>query len=274
MLKTASISLALLLALLVGNSAELRIIDAAGAYATPLRSAALRYAAAGSGSVHIEKTNASEALRRLDDGTAELILIAEDQLPETFTGCVWNYCTEPLILYVNADNPLREISSDDVARLLTDEHPAWSRYTGLRADIHRMARRGGAAEAAMGRLLGDRNPDHSIREIHSDESGLILLENDPDALLFGSWLDAIPLKAVALTIDHVPPLRKTVADGSYPLSVRRIFAAATPSADVENFLRLLDTMDNRRELSDSGRFPLDMQKQLIRNSKNDEGSDQ
>lgn len=93
MLKTASISLALLLALLVGNSAELRIIDAAGAYATPLRSAALRYAAAGSGSVHIEKTNASEALRRLDDGTAELILIAEDQLPETFTGCVWNYCT-------------------------------------------------------------------------------------------------------------------------------------------------------------------------------------
>ena len=257
--RSAAICVALLFAALGAAAAPLRIVCAPRAYATALRAAALCTAAAGK-EVSIVTASGAEALKQLRGGSADLILIDADDLPKNHPCTVRRYYSEPLILYVNAENPLRRISSRDAAKLLADERPSWISFNGSGSEIHRLAVRHDGRLPAQKKLPGNPEISADIRIVPSAETGVTTLKFDPGALLFASWLDSVPIEVTALAVDGVMPLRKKVSGGEYPLAVRFCFVSALPEPEaVGAFLRLVDESENRAELIASGRFPLDMQ---------------
>ncbi len=220
---------------------RLRISDATGSESGAVGVLAFRLADERQPmKVSFHRLEAGAALDKLAAGETDVVLINAAEIPADFSGIRQVYAHDATVACVNAENPLRQVTRDQLKQMLTAVRPRWSLVGGSDADIHRYAvgRRDGRIAGAE--KLNIFMTAAEILRLSSFAEAVLLTETDPAALAFGSGLPELPLRVVALQVDGVAPSRNTIRSGEYPLAVA--YAAATSKSPPPEALALLESL--------------------------------
>lgn len=249
-------------ALWAASAGTVRILDAApGGGGAPVRQLALLQGLEkGSGEFRIETLPPEEALRQLEAGKADFVLVAESRIPDTFAGERRFYAALAAAVYLSTNNPAVTFTREQLASILTAERPEWTAYNGSPTEMHRLglkprANGAGVAEALIG--LGKRKPAEGIFRVGSSRELLLLAGADSEAIAFGLLLPEVPVTVKTAAIDGVRPAPAEIAAGKYPLAVRcALLWKKNLSADAAEFLKRIDSKDFRDLVDEAEMLPL------------------
>ena len=234
-----------------------RIVDATRSGDSVLRRNALAFSLENGIPVTIDRSDAAEALARLDTGRADLAVLPVGEFPPSSRLRNRFYAAEAAVCCVAQENPLTKLGRDQLRSIFLAENPDWRRFNGDTAAIHRYALSPRAEAAGLAEhLLGVKGFDAQITRVGSTGEALVLLTADPVGISLTSWRPEFPASVKRLAVDGVFPHPTAIRAGSYPLSLRYLLVAPqrnTPAA--EKFLALLDAPDHDRALLDAGWLP-------------------
>lgn len=259
MIRFRRLAAGLLAVLCAGGAAgaDLRILDATGSGLTPLREGALQYSLGGGGSVTVNRLTPDWAIEKLLAGDADLAVLEEKAIPADFNGLRRRFAVEALAVYVNSANSLRKISAADLRQVLAEDQPTWRRLNDDPAQIHRYSVKPEGSGSRLAAEIFGRALSPAVFKVGSAREAVLLTASDPAGLAAVRFLPEPPAGAVALAVDGVLPLIKTIKDGSYPL--RQIYwvivrPGAGPAA--ASFLRYMAGNGFYDLLLDDGLFPV------------------
>lgn len=179
-------------------------------------------------------TNTPKAYKRLMERKTDVIFVAAPskvQMEEAERLGVKMKLTpigrEAFVFFVNAENPISAISSDDLRKVYSGEITNWKELGGQDLEIQAFQRNpNSGSQTAMESFMGDTPLIKAPLEREADAMGGIIdvvsnYYNHPFAigysfLFYVTRMENADLKLIAL--DGVTPSRATVNDGSYPLS--------------------------------------------------------
>ena len=130
-----------------------------------------------------------------------------------------------IAIIVHPDNPVSDLSIEQIAKLYTGEITNWKDVGGSDAEVVLIGR-----EAASGTrdgfesITGTKDKCQYRQELTSTGDVITAVSQNPDAIGYAS-LAAIKDSVKALSVDGVTPSEATVKDGSYP--VQRPFVLVT-----------------------------------------------
>ena len=130
-----------------------------------------------------------------------------------------------IAIIVHPDNPVSDLSVEQIAKLYTGEITNWKDVGGSDAEVVLIGR-----EAASGTrdgfesITGTKDKCQYRQELTSTGDVITAVSQNPDAIGYAS-LAAIKDSVKALSVDGVTPSETTVKDGSYP--VQRPFVLVT-----------------------------------------------
>ena len=130
-----------------------------------------------------------------------------------------------IAIIVHPDNPVSDLSIDQIAKLYTGEITNWKDVGGNDAEVVRLGR-----EAASGTrdgfesITGTKDKCQYRQELTSTGDVITAVSQNPDAIGYAS-LASIKDSVKALNVDGVTPSEATVTDGSY--KVQRPFVLVT-----------------------------------------------
>jgi len=165
-----------------------------------------------------------------------------------------------LAIIVNPNNPVDNLSLDQLRGIYTAEYTNWKQFGGPDARIHVITREeGSGTRSAFEEMVMDGkriNP----RSIVQDSNGAVrqLVSDDTYSVGFISLgLVGIGERPVrALHIDNVAATRENVISGGYPLFRSFLFVArAEPTGNAMVFIEFVLSPDGQRILSNEGLIP-------------------
>ena len=130
-----------------------------------------------------------------------------------------------IAIIVNPENPVNDLTLDQIAKLYTGEITNWKDVGGNDAEVVLIGR-----EAASGTrdgfesITGTKDKCQYRQELTSTGDVITAVSQNPDAIGYAS-LASIKDSVKALNVDGVTPSEATVKDGSY--KVQRLFVLVT-----------------------------------------------
>lgn len=256
--KTTTAFLLLMLFISVSGAEMLRIGDATGgAPMDAVRVAALDMAKdLPDAEITIVRMKADKALAELQAGNLEIVFAEHRFVPASFSGMRKSWAAEALAFYVDAVNPLRELTLKELRTIWQTDHPVWRPYNGMPSDIHRIAVSQGndlrLEEIFIGSTL---KSSKNIFRTSSLRTAFIYLS--PASLICGGYRPERATALIALKVNGVAPTFASIAEGKYPLSLRyELLTSAGNSSDLcKKFIRKLDEHKNYQLMLDSNLLP-------------------
>lgn len=183
----------------------------------------------------INKVPADQALQRLADKSADLILLPRENLPPGINAMP--YAILAVTVYVHTGNILDNISGKDILKIYTSLQPSWFDLSGNEADIHRYI----VQDKNIRPLLGGGNAEFSkdIAQFGKTSEMILMVAVNQNAIGLGRYHETIPLTTKQLAIDGIAPNKDNIISGKYPLQSVRVAVAATPAG--EKLLQQLKT---------------------------------
>lgn len=198
----------------------------------------------------IQFSKTSQAYYNLADGAADLLLTAEgsedayayrDQLGKTWR--MEPIAAETLVFFVNGDNPVDNLTLDQVRDIYGGAIVNWSQVGGSDAPIQAYQRpAGGGSQAIMDKeVMGDRpmaepaNAEYVVATMEGIIQAVRAWDDRPDALGYTVYYYASDMGMAdglkLLSIDGVFPNDDTIRDGSYPIHTAyyAVMDAETPA---------------------------------------------
>lgn len=177
--------------------------------------------------VNYNPTGSGAGITAVQEGTCDIGLssraLKDEEKAAGLKETVLAY--DGIAIIVHPDNPVSDLSIEQIAKLYTGEITNWKDVGGKDADVVLIGR-----EAASGTrdgfesITGTKDKCQYRQELTSTGDVITAVSQNPDAIGYAS-LAAIKDSVKALSVDGVTPSETTVKDGSYP--VQRPFVLVT-----------------------------------------------
>ena len=177
--------------------------------------------------VNYNPTGSGAGITAVQEGTCDIGLssraLKDEEKAAGLKETVLAY--DGIAIIVHPDNPVRDLSIEQIAKLYTGEITNWKDVGGNDAEVVLIGR-----EAASGTrdgfesITGTKDKCQYRQELTSTGDVITAVSQNPDAIGYAS-LAAIKDSVKALSVDGVTPSEATVKDGSY--QVQRPFVLVT-----------------------------------------------
>ena len=177
--------------------------------------------------VNYNPTGSGAGITAVQEGTSDIGLssraLKDEEKAAGLKETVLAY--DGIAIIVHPDNPVSDLSIEQIAKLYTGEITNWKDVGGSDAEVVLIGR-----EAASGTrdgfesITGTKDKCQYRQELTSTGDVITAVSQNPDAIGYAS-LAAIKDSVKALSVDGVTPSEATVKDGSYP--VQRPFVLVT-----------------------------------------------
>ena len=177
--------------------------------------------------VNYNPTGSGAGITAVQEGTCDIGLssraLKDEEKAAGLKETVLAY--DGIAIIVHPDNPVRDLSIEQIAKLYTGEITNWKDVGGKDAEVVLIGR-----EAASGTrdgfesITGTKDKCQYRQELTSTGDVITAVSQNPDAIGYAS-LAAIKDSVKALSVDGVTPSEATVKDGSY--QVQRPFVLVT-----------------------------------------------
>ena len=177
--------------------------------------------------VNYNPTGSGAGITAVQEGTCDIGLssraLKDEEKAAGLKETVLAY--DGIAIIVHPDNPVSDLSIEQIAKLYTGEITNWKDVGGSDAGVVLIGR-----EAASGTrdgfesITGTKDKCQYRQELTSTGDVITAVSQNPDAIGYAS-LAAIKDSVKALSVDGVTPSEATVKDGSYP--VQRPFVLVT-----------------------------------------------
>ena len=149
--------------------------------------------------------------------------LSDDELSQ---GAVANVIAKDgVAVVVNPENPVTELTSEQIAKIFTGEITNWSELGGEDAEIAVFGRDSASGtRSAFEEILGIEDQCAYLNEYSSTGDVIGNVASNPNAIGYAS-LSAVDESVAAVSVDGVIPTEETVADGSFP--IQRPFVVVT-----------------------------------------------
>lgn len=132
-----------------------------------------------------------------------------------------------IAIIVNNDNPVTNISLEDLTKVYTGEITNWKELGGSDGEIVLIGREAGSGTRDGFETITDTKDNCKYRqELTSTGDVITTVSTNPDAIGYAS-LASVKDSVKALTVDGVTATEATIKDGSYP--IQRPFVLVTKS---------------------------------------------
>lgn len=172
-----------------------------------------------------DPTGSGAGITGATEGSLDIGLSSRD-LKEDETGVTGTkIALDGISIIVNKDNPITDLSLEDLARIATGEVKNWSELGGNDAEIVFIGREAGSGTRDGFESITDTKDACQYRqELTSTGDVITAVSQNPDAIGYAS-LAAVKDSVKALNVGGVTPSEATVKDGSY--TVQRPFVLVT-----------------------------------------------
>lgn len=132
-----------------------------------------------------------------------------------------------IAIIVNNDNPVTNISLEDLTKVYTGEITNWKELGGSDSEIVLIGREAGSGTRdGFETITNTKDLCKYRQELTSTGDVITTVSTNPDAIGYAS-LASVKDNVKALTVDGVSPTEATIKDGSYP--IQRPFVLVTKS---------------------------------------------
>lgn len=177
--------------------------------------------------VNYNPTGSGSGITAVKEGTCDIGLSSRALKDEEKTGGLKEtvLAYDGIAIIVHPDNPVSDLSIEQIAKLYTGEITNWKDVGGKDAEVVLIGR-----EAASGTrdgfesITGTKDKCQYRQELTSTGDVITAVSQNPDAIGYAS-LASIKDSVKALNVDGVTPSEATVKDGSY--KVQRPFVLVT-----------------------------------------------
>lgn len=175
--------------------------------------------------VNYTGSGSSAGVTGAQDGTCDIGLASRD-LKDDETGVkAITVAKDGIAIIVNPNNPVADLSVEQIAQLATGEITNWADVGGTDGQVVFMGREAGSGTRdGFESITGTKDKCQYRQELTSTGDVITAVSQNPDAIGYAS-LAAIKDSVKALSVDGVTPSETTVKDGSYP--VQRPFVLVT-----------------------------------------------
>jgi phosphate transport system substrate-binding protein len=165
-----------------------------------------------------------------------------------------------LALIVNPDNPVRNLTMEQIRGIYTMDITSWSQLGGAKAKIHIITREEGSGTRSAFEEMVMGEERISPRAIVQDSNGAVrqLVADDRYSIGFISLglVDIGQRPVLALNIDGAEASRENIINGSYKLFRPFLFVASSePTGSVVQFIEYIRSSDGQQILSNEGLIP-------------------
>ena len=203
-------------------------------------------------------TDICEASRPLSDREREEV-ITKRGVPAAET----KVALDALAVFVNAHNPLTEISLSTLARLYAGEALDWKQVGGPTHSVVLYGRESSSGTYGYfkERVLGGKDFAPSTQTLAGTAAVANAVKADEFGIGYGGIAYLEGIKALSIRRDDalpaVAPSLTTAQDGSYPISrFLYFYTAGEPAGDLKKFIDWVQGPDGQNVIVDVGYYPL------------------
>lgn len=165
---------------------------------------------------------------------------------------------DALVIIVNPDNPVSNISIDDLKAVFEGKITNWSQLGGQAGPIKVVARKGkesGVGLMSRELLFKDPNFDFTSNALYLKSSGPVekLVEKESTAIAITGVSSAAKRNVKMLSLNGKSPSQENIASGEY-LLYRPLYmvTSRTPSGKVNNFVNFAKSEEGQQIIHDAG----------------------
>ena len=175
--------------------------------------------------VNYTGSGSSAGVTGAQDGTCDIGLASRD-LKDDETGVkAITVAKDGIAIIVNPNNPVADLSVEQIAQLATGEITNWADVGGTDGQVVFMGREAGSGTRdGFESITGTKDKCQYRQELTSTGDVITAVSQNPDAIGYAS-LASVKDTVKALNVDGVTPSEATVKDGSY--KVQRPFVLVT-----------------------------------------------
>ena len=145
-----------------------------------------------------------------------------------------------IAIIVNPQNPVKDLSLEQIAKIYTGEITNWKDVGGEDAEIVRIGREAGSGTRdGFESITGTKDACQYRQELTSTGDVITTVSQNPDAIGYAS-LAALKDNVKALTVGGVAPTEDTVKDGSYVIQRPFVLVTKTGAKLSENAQKFFD----------------------------------
>jgi phosphate transport system substrate-binding protein len=169
-----------------------------------------------------------------------------------------------LSVYVNAQNPVQQLTVDQLAQIFTGKVRNWKELGGadLAITVYSRENSSGTYEFFKEHVLKGRDFVASAQTMQGTAAVLQAVANDPQGIGYGGAAYGAGAKHLAIKKDDASPAiepgEETVITGRYPIS-RYLFIYVNPALDkgeIAAYLNWIRSDEGQKIVKDIGYFPL------------------
>jgi phosphate transport system substrate-binding protein len=215
--------------------------------------------------INLEGGGATRGIREVAASTADIggscrrrIFGAEAERGVTQVPVAW----DALVVIVNKNNPVQNISLDDLRRVYLGQVKNWSELGGADAPIQLFARKGkisGVGRTTRKLLFSDYDQDFMASQIF-DSTGPLeqAIIDEPNAIAISGISSARKRDVKILELDGKYPSYENVQSGNYLLyrPLYLVYNEASPNAEqIKDFIQFADSEEGRNVIRNNGTVP-------------------
>ena len=211
--------------------------------------------------VNYNPTGSGAGITAVQEGTCDIGLssraLKDEEKAAGLKETVLAY--DGIAIIVHPDNPVSDLSIEQIAKLYTGEITNWKDVGGSDAEVVLIGR-----EAASGTrdgfesITGTKDKCQYRQELTSTGDVITAVSQNPDAIGYAS-LAAIKDSVKALSVDGVTPSETTVKDGSYEVQRPFVFVtnkSVTLSEQAQAFFNFATSADAADLIRTAGAVPV------------------
>ncbi len=175
------------------------------------------------------------------------------------------FAWDAIVVVVNKDNPIKNISSEQLKKVLTGEITNWKSLNGENKPIQlyiRNSKHSGVGQMTRELLFGDPNVEYASNAVRFSSTTPLetSLESNRYAFAVTGVYSARKKKGLKiLSLDNVAPTNENIRSGKYPLfrPLYLIYNYEDASQTAKDFIDLILSEKGKELLRNDGIIPLD-----------------
>nr|WP_317412956.1 phosphate ABC transporter substrate-binding protein [uncultured Solibaculum sp.] len=209
--------------------------------------------------ISYEPTGSGAGITGATEGSLDIGLSSRDLKKEETGVTATKIALDGISIIVNKDNPITDLSLEDLARIATGEVKNWSELGGNDQEIVFIGREAGSGTRdGFESIVGVEDKCVYSEELTATGAVIAKVQSNQSAIGYAS-LSAVDDSVKTLTIDKVAPSEETVQDGTY--AIQRPFVFVTKdggelSEAAKAFLEFASSSDADELIRTAGAVPL------------------
>ena len=202
-------------------------------------------------------TGSGSGIKAVSEGRCDIGLssrsLKDEEKAEGLSQTILAY--DGIAIIVNPENPVEELSLEQIAKIYTGEITNWSEVGGKDAQIVLIGREAGSGTRdGFESITGTTDACQYRQELTSTGDVITTVAQNPDAIGYAS-LASVKDTVKALAVEGVTPSEETVKDGSY--LVQRPFVLVTKdgvelSAAAQDFFNYITSAEANEIIAGAG----------------------